>query len=69
MLNTIKLPKNLKLLSDRLPKSQYEEGMGKKDASRHQALNGGENANNNKSLKTIAESSQVSLENATGQPQ
>ena len=25
LLNTIKLPKNLKLLTDRLPKSKYEE--------------------------------------------
>ena len=25
LLNTIKLPKNLKLLSDRLPKSKYDE--------------------------------------------
>lgn len=57
LLNTIKLPKNLKLLSDRLPKSQYEEGMAKKDNSRQAALNGGENSKSNKSLKTIAESS------------
>jgi hypothetical protein len=31
LLNTIKLPKNLKLLSDRLPKSKYEEDRFNKD--------------------------------------
>ena len=29
LLNTIKLPKNLKLLSDRLPKAQYDDEVNK----------------------------------------
>eukprot|EP00347_Sterkiella_histriomuscorum_P012181 403369583 len=48
LLNTIKLPKNLKLLTDRLPKSKYEEESGK--GSRQILLNDSKSV---KSIKTM----------------
>ena len=59
LLNTIKLPKNLKLLTDRLPKSKYEEdGTASVSGSTHK---GGKNllheSSSVKSIKTIPDKS------------